>query len=504
MEEVPEVAGAPQEGQSPPAVLRTVVICLTVLAILAPLSGMAGGLVVLANGDTSRGVGPLLVQVLAYFLSGWAGGAVLWAAAWLLRQQYDLAAVQRRILAALDGSYGAPQQTRLVQPDPVEAGASPQPAPPSAPPQEGAADSPPAAREAALGAGAADPEVLRRILDELEEIRSDLLLSAEQREARRHEIEQRRVSAVVGRIEEALEAGQITEAQRLLRVLAETAPDDPRAADLHTRLAARMADDVEHALDAGDVALAEELLATLVAAYEMPDRIGMLRQGLAGGLVHEIDELLDRRDLSGAAAKLEQLAERYPDDPRCTQLRNRLSAARAAVQDKELQHERQRVQELMAVAAFDQAEAAAAELAARHPESAEAVGLQALVRREATAFRSERRTRLFAEMQRFAENRQWRHAVDAARRLLEAHPDCPEAREVSTMMPTLQDNAKIEEVRGLRDRIQDMVRRRRFAEAADLARDVIRRFPETQAAIQLRQQLPRLQQRAASGQGHNV
>jgi hypothetical protein len=498
MDEAPDVAGAAQEGQTPPAVLRTVVICLTVLAILAPLSGMAGGLVVLANGDTSGGVGPLLVQVLGYFLSGWAGGAVLWAAAWLLRQQYDLAAVQRRILAALDGSYDAPHHTLLVQPAPVEADAGPQPA------QAAAAPSPAAASEAPPGAGAADAQVLRRILDELEEIRSDLLLSAEQREARRREIEQRRTSAVVGRIEEALEAGQITEAQRLLGALAEAAPDDPRAADLHTRLAARMADDVEHALDAGDVALGEELLARLVAAYDMPDRVGMLRQRLAGGLVHEIDDLIDRKDLGGAAAKLEELAERYPDDPRCAQLRNRLSAARSTVQDKEVQQQRQRVQELMAVAAFDKAEAAAAELAARHPESEEAAGLQALVRREATAFRGERRARLFAEMQRFAESRQWRHAVEAARRLLEAHPDCPEAREVSAMMPTLEDNAKIEEVRELRDRIQDMVRRRRFAEAADLAREVIRRFPETQAAIQLRQQLPRLQQRAATGQGHNV
>ena len=233
-------------------------------------------------------------------------------------------------------------------------------------------------------------------------------------------------------------------------------------------------------------------------------RIAQLRQEVAGHFVHEIDRLLDRGDLAGASAKLDSLTQRYGDDPRCAQLRNRLSAARASVEDGEVRRQRRRVEELMAVAAFDRAEAIAEQLAARHPNSPEAAGLQALVRREAVAFREERRARLFGEIQRFVESRRWRRALDAARRLLEDHRDCSEGRDVLGMMPTLEENAKIEEVRELRDRIRDLVRRRRFAEAADIARDLIRRFPDTQAAIQLRQQLPRLEQRAASGEGHTA
>ena len=156
----------------------------------------------------------------------------------------------------------------------------------------------------------------------------------------------------------------------------------------------------------------------------------------------------------------------------------------------------------MALARFDQAEVEAGELAGRHPELAEARHLLETVQREAAAFRAERRSRLYAQIKRFADAKQWRHALDTAQRLVAAHPECPEAKEADAMMSTLRENAKIEQVREMRDRLTDMVRRRRFAEALEIARDVIDQFPDSQAAIELQSQLPRLVELAASGQGH--
>ena len=56
-----------------------------------------------------------------------------------------------------------------------------------------------------------------------------------------------------------------------------------------------------------------------------------------------------------------------------------------------------------------------------------------------------------------------------AHRLLEIYGDSEEARNVRAMMPTLVDNARIEEVREYRDRIVEMVEQLRYAEAIELA-----------------------------------
>ena len=90
-------------------------------------------------------------------------------------------------------------------------------------------------------------------------------------------------------------------------------------------------------------------------------------------------------------------------------------------------------------------------------------------------------------------------ALAAAGELLEAYPDSPEAAEVRSTLRTLTDNARIEEVRELRDEIRDLLSRRRYAEALACARDLVRRFPTTAAAEELRSQMARLEELARSG-----
>ena len=64
------------------------------------------------------------------------------------------------------------------------------------------------------------------------------------------------------------------------------------------------------------------------------------------------------------------------------------------------------------------------------------------------------------------------------------------------MLPTIQDNARIEEVREIRDQIRDLINRRRYGEAVEAAEAVVRRFPDTRAAIELGRQLNRLRELA--------
>jgi len=220
------------------------------------------------------------------------------------------------------------------------------------------------------------------------------------------------------------------------------------------------------------------------------------RARLSARLHAEAEGALAAREFDRAARALDQLAEEFGEDERCAELRRRVSHGRAAADDEEVASETRRISDLMAISSFKEAQEAAAQLAARFPTSDAARSLLERVRREANAFTTEQRNRLFTEIQRHADARRWRPAFQAAQRLLRQYPDSPEADEVSVQMPTLQENARIEEVREMRDRARDLLRRRRYAEALRVAEDIVSLFPDTQAATELRAQMERIRRLA--------
>ena len=93
-------------------------------------------------------------------------------------------------------------------------------------------------------------------------------------------------------------------------------------------------------------------------------------------------------------------------------------------------------------------------------------------------FHGERRERMYREIERNAEARHWRAALEAARNFIQAFPKCVDADAIRAMIPTMEDNARIEEVRELRDLIRDLIQRPRYAEAVTHAEDILRRFPD--------------------------
>ncbi len=118
------------------------------------------------------------------------------------------------------------------------------------------------------------------------------------------------------------------------------------------------------------------------------------------------------------------------------------------------------------------------------------------VRREAGAFHAEQQSRLYNEIQRYTQARQWRKAIESARRLLEKYPASQEAQRIEATLSTIENNAKLEEIRDLRNRIRDLVARKRFAEAIEIAQDVVIRFPDAKIAAELRRQIPHMKRRS--------
>jgi len=216
----------------------------------------------------------------------------------------------------------------------------------------------------------------------------------------------------------------------------------------------------------------------------------------ADELAAEIEQAITSERFSDAREALARLEAEIPDDPRREQWQRQLSAARAHSENEDVRRETSRVEDLMALADFAQAAQAALALRDKHPQSANAAQLIERVHRERNAFELEQRRQLYAEVERRVEAHQWRAAVETGRKLLAAYPDSPESRTVTRQMATLEDNARIEEVRDMRDTIRELLERRRYAEAAVMGKEVIAKFPDTRAAEELRSQLPRLEKLA--------
>ncbi|HUT78053.1 MAG TPA: hypothetical protein VM285_10225 [Polyangia bacterium] len=234
----------------------------------------------------------------------------------------------------------------------------------------------------------------------------------------------------------------------------------------------------------------------LMSDAQRETKRGHRHEKLARRFSEEIDSAIAQGDFELADMRLEAFRERAPDETTCEALRTRIEAARTAAKQEDVRAQTQRIYDLMAVSDFDGAEKLARHVQRRYPGDAELEALVQRVLREGKMFRGERRDRMYREVTRKAEARQWRAALEAARQFVEAFPGSVDADAIRAMMPTIEDNARIEEVRGLRDHIRDLIERRRYAEAVEAAEDILRRFPDTRAAVELGRQLNRLRQLA--------
>lgn len=221
----------------------------------------------------------------------------------------------------------------------------------------------------------------------------------------------------------------------------------------------------------------------------------------AEGVAGEVERHLASGELAAAGEQLDRLVRVAPDYEGLDALRERIERARADAEAADVEQATRRVEDLMATGSFDEALTVADELLDRHRSAPAAIALLDRVRRERRALENERREQMYAKVQKAASARRWREAMAAAREFLHAYTEGHEADAVRAQWETITDNARIEEVRELRDRIRDLIDRRRFAEAVELARDLVGRFPDTAAAQELRGQLARLEALARDGGG---
>ncbi len=223
-----------------------------------------------------------------------------------------------------------------------------------------------------------------------------------------------------------------------------------------------------------------------------------LTERRASQLKEQFEEAISTGDFTKAEDILDGLTGVEPDSPDIQALRERIEQTRAESEVRNAAEAARQVENLMAASDFAGARTVAENFLTAHPDSTQASDMLSRITREAEAFATEQREQMYRQIEKAAASRRWHSALEAAKKLLDAWPDSTEAGAVRVQLSTITDNARIEEVRILRDQIRDLITRRRFGEAVDVARDVIQRYPETAAATELREQMSRLEERAKS------
>lgn len=220
--------------------------------------------------------------------------------------------------------------------------------------------------------------------------------------------------------------------------------------------------------------------------------LSMQRQRGKTDRMEKVADFLKDHHWARAADELDQLSLDFPDDPQVADLRKHLQLGREHDTAKMVSQTRERIEDAMAVSNWDDALAAAQELADDFPENEDARAMLKRVVHERDIFNESTAHRLYDEVKDDIERRHWRRALAGARKLIEKFPNHRRAANVRTQMPTIQANAEIEERQEQEGRIQALVRSKRFIEAIELAENLLDRFPGSPQADSLEQLLPKL------------
>lgn len=205
-----------------------------------------------------------------------------------------------------------------------------------------------------------------------------------------------------------------------------------------------------------------------------------------------IDSLLEAGQFVAALQIVLELKRRFPTREELGPLGERVESARARGEKADVAAMTRRVDELISMSAWERAVAAAAELLETHPGSAEAEQLVARVERERDLFLSEQKQHMAAEVHRLCNRKRWREALAATRTFIERFPKSTDAETFRMQLPTLTNNAEVEDRQAIEAEITEMAKHARYIEAYNLALHLIQTYPDSAHADALRSQLPRL------------
>jgi outer membrane protein assembly factor BamD (BamD/ComL family) len=149
------------------------------------------------------------------------------------------------------------------------------------------------------------------------------------------------------------------------------------------------------------------------------------------------------------------------------------------------------------LAAWDRAAEVVRDLQRRHPNSERVGELARRVTMGQDKAIAEERARLMSRAQAATDQHNWTEALRWVQEVIQKYPNSAETHDLRLQLPTLRANSEIQVRQQLEAEIRDLIRDQRYADALRRARQVIADYPDSPQAQVLREQLPKLEQRAA-------
>ena len=231
-----------------------------------------------------------------------------------------------------------------------------------------------------------------------------------------------------------------------------------------------------------------------------PERAARLKYEaaeLVRQLEQDIPALLREHNLQEAQQRLQRARQRFPSLPNWDALARQIEQARAKFEAHDLGVATREVDDLAALGAWERAAEVIRTLKLRHPNAERVNELArrvAIARDKATA---EERARLMSQAQVATDRRQWSEAQRLVEALIARFPGSAEAQELRQQLPTLKANVEIQKRHEMESVIKEHVREQRFDAALRVAHQLVESYPDSPQAHVLREQIPKLEQRAA-------
>ena len=235
---------------------------------------------------------------------------------------------------------------------------------------------------------------------------------------------------------------------------------------------------------------------TLMSDTQRQERLVDSRHQRRNQLAADAQRLLDQKDWLAAENATLLLENEFPDHADLPKLKARLASGKQDAEQSAIGSLRERVEDLMAVWAWDQAYAETARFVEKFPEHAEGRELLQRVMTERENYIESTANRLYEEIRTDVDRRYYRRAMANAVKLLECAPGHRKSVAIRAQLKTIRENAEIEERQEQERRIQDLIRNKQFFDAIDLAEDLLQRFPNSPQAETLQKLLPKMRELA--------
>jgi hypothetical protein len=242
----------------------------------------------------------------------------------------------------------------------------------------------------------------------------------------------------------------------------------------------------------------------LLSDKQRQEKLAENREQRRSYLIVELRRLLDANEWSAADTLMIQLESEFPDYPNLPALRSELHGHKSTAEQGALSQLRERVEDLMAVWAWDQAYAETARFVENFPEQAEGRDLLQRVMTERDNYIESTANRLYEEIRTDVDRRFYRRAMANAVKLLECAPGHAKSVAIRGQLKIIRENAEIEERQEQERRIQDLIRNKQFFDAIDLAEDLLQRFPNSPQAETLQKLLPKMRELAIGAETQEV